>query len=81
MMLRKRPYASHCVLRTGQAVSRTVFHACLARSRVSRPQRRVLEPVQIIQSSASYTTLAPRKLRWRPQGDSNPCYRRERAVS
>ena len=39
-----------------------------------------LNSLDSIQTSFNNTTLLYNS-KWRPQGDSNPCYRRERAVS
>ena len=41
----------------------------------------ILERLAINGASASVPEVLSFALDWRPQGDSNPCYRRERAVS
>jgi hypothetical protein len=47
----------------------------------SKAGLRKFAQIQHSQTKRSYRKPVTPEFDWRPQGDSNPCYRRERAVS
>ncbi len=58
----------------------SLFLSIRAASRFAASKKAPCEPSRGQKRKEELTSLTP-PLLWRPQGDSNPCYRRERPVS